>query len=156
MNNNNYTKNTYYESESSYVADNVSINKMMAGSFLWMFIGALITMLVGIGCTMFLKSMIANVDAGGLMTYLILFFVAFIFQMILTSRIHKNAYVKRNVGKTIVSFLLYSALTGFTFSFMFILLRTLKNMVYSRDSLCLSLQSLVLFSLCYVVQEFTN
>ena len=66
MNNNNYTKNTYYESESSSVIDNVSINKMMAGSFLWMFIGALVTMLVGIGCTMFLKEMIVNMDAGGI------------------------------------------------------------------------------------------
>lgn len=112
MENNNYSNYSF-----GTVKENsaVATNKAIAGSFLWMFVGALITLVVGIAST----SIVANMMFANPFTLLFIFIGCFIVQMILTARIHKNTYVTQNFSKSLVSFILYSALTGFTFSFIF-------------------------------------
>lgn len=112
MENNNYSNYSYNTYENT---DTISTNKAVAGSFLWMFLGALITLFVGISST----SIVVNIAFNNPFTLMFIFLGCFVLQMILTSRIHKFIYTKPNFSKSLVSFILYSALTGFTFSFLF-------------------------------------
>ena len=113
MDNNIYSNYNY---RNQAILDGISTNKAVAGSFLWMFLGALITLLVGIGST----SIVANFMVSNPISLLVIFFVCFIVQIILTTRMHKFIYAVPSFSKSLLSFILYSALTGFTFSFLFV------------------------------------
>ena len=139
----NYSYNTYGQS------DVISTNKAVAMSFLWMFLGALITLFVGIAST----SIVSNIVVSNPFTLLFIFLGCFVFQMILTHRMHKFIYAKPNFSKSLISFILYSALTGFTFSFLFVYFDVIVlNQVFAG----VSLYFLLLAFLTYVFRKKIN
>lgn len=146
MENNNYSNYSYNTYENS---DTISTNKAVAGSFLWMFLGALITLFVGIFSTRIVATLVFNNP----FSLLFIFLGCFVVQMILTSRIHKFIYTKPNFSKSLVSFLLYSALTGFTFSFLFVYFDVaILNQVFAG----VSLYFLLLALMTYVFRKKIN
>ena len=88
-------------------------------SYLWMFVGAIITFLVGLAFSNVFANMIVSENVSGLSIFLVMFLVAFVIEMILGFVINKNAMVKLNYGKALGGFIVYSALNGFTFSVLF-------------------------------------
>lgn len=139
MDNNNFSNYTY---RNETLLDGISTNKAVAGSFLWMFLGALITLLVGIGST----SIVANIAISNPLSLMIIFLVCFVFQIILTTRIHKFIYAAPNFAKSLISFILYSALTGFTFSFLFVYFDVaVLNQVFAGVSLYFLLLALATY-----------
>lgn len=129
MENNNFSNYTY---KNEAILDGISTNKAVAGSFLWMFLGALITLFVGIGST----SIVANLIISNPISLIVVFLVCFVFQIILTTRMHKFIYAAPNFSKSLISFVLYSALTGFTFSFLFVYFDVaILNQVFAAVSL---------------------
>lgn len=139
MDNNNYSNYNY---RNQAILDGISTNKAVAGSFLWMFLGALITLLVGIGST----SIVANFMVSNPISLLVIFFVCFIVQIILTTRMHKFIYAVPSFSKSLLSFILYSALTGFTFSFLFVYFDVaVLNQVFAGVSLYFLLLALATY-----------
>ena len=101
LDNNNFTNYTY---KNEAILDGISTNKAVAGSFLWMFLGALITLFVGIGST----SIVANLIISNPISLIVVFLVCFVFQIILTTRMHKFIYAAPSFSKSLISFILYS------------------------------------------------
>ena len=131
MENNGYSNYSFGTIEKS---DVVATNKAIAGSFLWMFLGALITLLVGMASTTIAANVLTS--PTGSLTYLFIFIGCFIFQIVLTTKLHKNTYIKQNYGKSLLTFFAYSALTGFTFSFLFVFFdAAILNQVFAGVSL---------------------
>ena len=105
----------------SYVNDNsevISTNKTIAKSFFFMFLGALISLLVGVGLTSFAYNVLTS--PKGDFTYLIIFAVCFVVQLVITFNMSKQVYKSQNYSKSLLNFVLYSLLTGVTFSFLFV------------------------------------
>ena len=131
MDNNNFSNYTY---RNEALLDGISTNKAVAGSFLWMFLGALITLLVGISST----SIVANIAISNPLSLMIIFLVCFVFQ--------KFIYAAPNFAKSLISFILYSALTGFTFSFLFVYFDVaVLNQVFAGVSLYFLLLALATY-----------
>ena len=131
MENNSYNNYSFGTVERSGV---VATNKAIAVSFVWMFLGALVTLFVGIASTTIAVNILTS--PTGSFTYLFLFIGCFVVQLILTTKLHKNVYERQNYAKSVLSFLLYSALTGFTFSFLFVFFdAAILNQVFMGVSL---------------------
>lgn len=112
-------RNDYYDSpviESTISKTNVAFVK----SYLWMFLASALTLLSGLFFTNILKFIIVTGNTAGNVTFLIMFIVSFVFQMILAYKINKNALLHASFAKAFGGLMLYSLLTGFTFSSLFI------------------------------------
>ena len=145
MRNNSYSDYSFGTVQRSDVA---TTNKAIATSFLWMFLGALLTLIVGMAST----SIAYNVLTAptGSFTYLFIFIACFIVQLILTVKLHKAAYIKQNYIKALLTFFAYSALTGFTFSFLFVFFdAAILNQVFAG----VSLYFLLLAALTYLFRK---
>ena len=99
----------YYESKT---------NVAFAKSYLWMFLASLITLFSGFGFSYILKNYL-NTSIGGVSIYLVLFIASFIIQMIMCMKINKASLVEANFTKAFVYLIIFSLLTGFTFSNVF-------------------------------------
>lgn len=87
-------------------------NKIMSKTFLWMFLGLFITFLTGFGVS-HNEVMIQNIFKSS--TYIIFAIVEIILVIFLSARIHK---MNKNTAR--IFFVLYSFLSGLTFSSIFI------------------------------------
>jgi hypothetical protein len=87
-------------------------NKLMSKTFLWMFIGLLITFITGYGVSNN-ATMVANIFKNS--TYIILSIVELIIVIILSARVRK---MNKNTAR--IMFMLYSFISGLTFSSIFI------------------------------------
>ena len=113
MSDNNNSNNTY--AELSLEETKTAFIK----SYLWMFAGALLTFLLGLLFSKVLVNFLVTDNSAGTSLFLILFFIAFAVELVMGFAINKNALVKLNYGKALAGFIIYSALNGFTFSFLF-------------------------------------
>lgn len=87
-------------------------NKLMSKTFLWMFIGLLITFITGYGVSNN-ATMVANIFKNS--TYIILSIVELIIVIVLSARVRK---MNKNTAR--IMFMLYSFISGLTFSSIFI------------------------------------
>lgn len=87
-------------------------NKIMSKTFLWMFIGLLITFCTGFG-VYHNETMIVNIFKNS--TYIILAIIELALVVFLSARIHK---ISKNTAR--IFFVLYSFVSGLTFSSIFI------------------------------------
>ena len=85
---------------------------IMVKAYLWMFVATLITFITGL-----LFTKVIN-NSGGYLLFLSIF--SFIALLILGYKINKSALVLLNYKKALLFFILYSLITGFTFSSIFI------------------------------------
>lgn len=96
-------------------------NKIISKSFLWMFAGLLITFLTGYAIS-FNERMIANIFSGSF--YIISAIIELILVVVLSARIYK---MKPNTAR--IFFLLYSFISGLTFSSIFIIFE-IKSIIF--------------------------
>lgn len=87
-------------------------NKIMSKTFIWMFIGLLITFVTGFGVS-HNETMVMNVFKNS--TYIILVIVELFLVIFLSARVKK---MKKNTAR--IFFILYSFVSGLTFSSIFI------------------------------------
>ena len=120
MKNNYYSEYNESDYKSSAVIISDSTTKTLVKSYLWMFVGTLITFLFGIFFSNVLANLLNSGNGAGLTIFLVLSIVSFIVQLILCYTINKNALVKSNFVKALVGFLVFALSTGFTFSTLFI------------------------------------
>lgn len=119
-------KNNYYSnynepninSSSAVITD--STTKTLVKSYLWMFVGTLITFVFGIYFSNVLAKLLVDNNGSGLSIFLVLSFISLFVQLFLCYRINKNALVKTNFAKALIGFLFFALSTGFTFSTLFI------------------------------------
>lgn len=90
-----------------------------AKSYLWMLLASLITLFSGLFFSYLLQTYFANMSIGGLSIYLVLFIASFVIQMILCVSINKTSLVEANFSKSFVRLIIFSLLSGFTFSNLF-------------------------------------
>lgn len=89
-----------------------------AKSYLWMFIGVLITLSIGYLSTYIISSgLITNLNPFAL---LLLFGVCFILEIIMCVKIRKKAITEPSFSKALLTFVAFSAINGLMFSFIFI------------------------------------
>ena len=108
-----------YNQYGSNVATSTT-TKEFAKSYLWMFLGMMITFIVGFLSSSIVSDLIFNQSGkGNFVTVLIFFIIILIFQSILVSKINRQALVQSSFFKSLFSFIAYCALTGLTFSLIF-------------------------------------
>ena len=88
------------------------MNQLLSKSFMWMFVGLLVTFLTGIYVSTS-ETMIENIFSGSL--YYIFILLEFVLVIVFSARIHKMSPTGAKV-----CFLLYSFVSGLTFSSIFI------------------------------------
>ena len=118
MNDNNYYSE--YSESSAEVSSVTDTNIAFAKSYLFMFLGTFITLIVGLFFSKMLGNFMIEGNAGGQIGFLIAFFIVMIVEMIICTKINKESLVYQNFGKSLTLFLVYSALNGFMFSFLFV------------------------------------
>ncbi len=116
-------------------------NKIISKTFIWMFIGLLITFLTGFGVS-HNETMIINIYKNS--TYIILAIIELILVIFLSSRIQK---MSRNSAR--IFFILYSFISGLTFSSIFIFYK-ISSLIY------IFLISALLFLIFGLVGFFTK
>ena len=99
----------YYESKT---------NVAFAKSYFWMLLASLITLFSGFFFSYILKTYL-NTNVGGVSIYLVLFIASFIVQMIMCVKINKASLMEANFAKALIYLIIFSLLTGFTFSNVF-------------------------------------
>jgi hypothetical protein len=87
-------------------------NKLMSKTFIWMFIGLLVTFITGYGVS-FNETMISNIFSNSI--YIILSIIELLLVIFLSARVRK---MNKNTAR--IFFLLYSFISGLTFSSIFI------------------------------------
>lgn len=113
-----YEENNFYEAsgpEVSSKSHSFSISLSMVKVFLWMFVGVLVT-----AGTAYLASHSTTLFAITFNPIYLVF--SCIFQIVICFAITKNALVKMKATNATIWFLLYSALTGITFGYLFLML----------------------------------
>ena len=89
-------------------------NKVMSKTFIWMFVGLLITFVTGYGVS-HNETMVINIFKNS--TYIILAIVELILVIFLSARVRQ---MNKNTAR--IFFMLYSFISGLTFSSIFIVL----------------------------------
>lgn len=117
MNENNYYSE--YSENSIEISSVFSTNIAFAKSYLFMFLGTFLTLIVGVFFSKILQMTLEN-SGVGYVGFLIAFFVIAIVQIVICYKINKEALQKQSFAKSLIWFLIYSVLTGFMFSFLFI------------------------------------
>lgn len=144
MNDNNYYSE--YSESSAEVSSATDTNIAFAKSYLFMFLGTFITLIVGVFFSKILASFMIEGNTGGEIGFLIAFFVVMIVEFIICAKINKESLVNNNFGKSLTLFLIYSALTGFMFSFLFVYFDlAVLNQVFFGVTIYFLILSLVTF-----------
>lgn len=122
MNDNNFYAEYNESNPSNNVYDTTmsETNVAFVKSYLWMFIGVLITFVSGMFFSVIYKNLLLSGSFADMSIFLILFFVSFVVQMILCYKINKHALTEARFGKALAGFLVFSALNGFSFASLFV------------------------------------
>ena len=96
-------------------------NKLMSKSFLWMFVGLLVTFITGFVVS-HNETMLINIFSNSI--YIILAIIELVLVVVLSARVYK---MNKNTAR--ICFLLYSFITGLTFSSIFVVYN-LTSIIY--------------------------
>lgn len=97
-----------------------STSSIFVRSYLWMFLGVLISFVSGLGFTKLLTNILINGNDTGLYIFFGVSMVSFIGQLVLCYSIRKNALFKLNFGKAFAGLIVISLLMGISFSGIFL------------------------------------
>ncbi len=116
-------------------------NKLMSKTFMWMFIGLIVTFLTGY-VVAYNETMLVNIFSGPI--YIILCVIELVFVLVLSAKVRS---MNKNTAR--ILFILYSFVSGLTFSSIFIVYRL-------TSILSIFLIAAVVFLIFALIGYFTN
>ena len=155
MNNNDFYAE-YNDNETQNKTLTISeTNVAFAKSYLWMFLGSIITFISGIAFSHLFAIFAQN--ATGSITFLVISIVSFIVELVLCNAIHKNALIHANFTKALLELMGFALLTGFTFSSLFVYFQSdILYMVFATVSVYFLILSLLSFLFRKKVYKMAN